>query len=126
MKRVIFAGILMIILVGFNIFCLFEIRKAKDDISGRLDFIEYTLASGNSEETALECEKFTEYWIEKQHLLSRIVRHELLEQTTNSVAQLAPFAEYEEYGDLSAQISICRILIEEIYDSELPLFRNIF
>ena len=126
MKRLILAAALMFLLIGFNFFCLNLLHETKDDISKRLDFIEYSIKSDNFEETASECEKFEEYWLIKQHLLSRIVRRELLEQMACSVAKFAPLAEFEEYGELCSEINLCRIVIEEIYDSELPLFRNIF
>ncbi len=126
MKRLFFAASLMFLLIGFNIYCLSAVREAKDDISERLDFIEYTIVNGNSEKTASECEKFEKYWISAQHNLSRIVRRELLVQTTEAVARFVPLAKYEEYGELYSEINLCRILIDEIYDSELPLFRNIF
>ena len=33
--------------------------------------------------------------------------------------------EFGETGELASEISRCKILIEEIYDSERPLLRNI-
>ena len=126
MKRLILAAALMLLLIGFNFFCLNLLHETKDDISKRLDFIEYTIKLSDFEETASECEKFEEYWLTKQHLLSRIVRRELLEQMACSVAKFAPLAKFKEYGELCSEINLCRIIIAEIYDSELPLFRNIF
>lgn len=126
MKRVVFAAVLLFFLIGFNIFCLETVTSIKDDMTSRLDFLQYTLENGTAEETALECEKFTEYWLEEHHILCRIVRHELLDRTTEAVSHFVPLAEYGEYGELSAKINSCRFLIEEIWDSELPAPRNIF
>ncbi len=126
MKRVVFAAILLASLIWFNVFCLETIAEIKNEMTGRLDFLDYTVKNGSTEETASECEKLTEFWLGKHHVLCRIVRHELLDQTTMAVSRFSSLAEYEEFGELSAEISRCRLLIEEIWDSEVPLLRNIF
>lgn len=125
MKRVVFAVTLLVLVIAFNCFCLFTITKTKDEATEKLIFLEYTVSVGNAEKTALECEKFSEYWLSAHHTLGRIVRHELLDQATASAARFVPLAKYGEYGELASEISKCRLLLEEIWDSERPLLRNI-
>lgn len=125
MKRIVFAFVLMFLLIGFNFFCFYTVSKIGAEASEKLDYIYRTLESGDMEETAEECENFTDYWLSKQHILSLIVRHNLLEQTTSSVARFVPLARFGEEGELASEINRCRILIEEIWDSERPLLRNI-
>ncbi len=126
MKRIIFAFALMFFLIGFNLFCFYTVLKISAEATEKLDRIYEILESENAFKTAEECEKFTDYWLSKQHILSLIVRHNLLEQTTSSVACFVPLAKFGETGKLASEINRCRVLIEEILDSERPLLRNIF
>lgn len=123
MKRVVFAASLLVAVIVLNAFCLHIVREAKDSMISRLDELSAISDTAKAAETA---SKITDYWIDTHHILCRIVRHKLLEQVTISVSRLESFAEYGEIGLLSAEISNCRLLVEEIWDSERPILRNIF
>ncbi len=125
MKRVVFAVILLFTLIGFNFFCLFSVAKIKNEATEKLDFIYSSLSEENSEKTALECEKFTDYWLSKHHVLCLIVRHDLIDQITISVSSFVTLANFGENSELASEISECKILFEEILDSEIPYLRNI-
>ncbi|MBQ3531101.1 MAG: DUF4363 family protein [Oscillospiraceae bacterium] len=126
MKRIVFASALLVFLIIFNCFCLDTITKIKNEATLKLDELYMLTANEDFEKTALECEKFTEYWLSEHHILSLIVRHDLLDQTTFSVSRFVPLAKFEEKGELASEISRCKILLDEIWDCERPLFRNIF
>lgn len=125
MKRVIFAAVLLAAVIILNIFCIATVTDIQNEVTEKLDHL-YVSAAKNPEETAALCEEFTGYWIEQSHVLCRIVRHDLLDQITIAVARFAPLAEYGEIGELSAEILRCKILMEEIRESEIPYLRNIF
>ena len=126
MKRVVFAAVLIVVLLSFNTFCLFTIGKIKNEATIKLEELYEHAFSENAEKIAEECEKFTEYWLSEHHTLCLIVRHDLLDQVTISVSRFVPLAKFGETGELSAEILRSKILIEEIWDSERPLLRNIF
>lgn len=126
MKRVVFAAVLIVVLLSFNTFCLFTIGKIKNEATGKLDELYEHAFSENSGKIAAECKEFTEYWLSEHHTLCLIVRHDLLDQVTISVSRFVPLAKFGENGELSAEILRSKILIEEIWDSERPLLRNIF
>lgn len=125
MKRVVFAGILLFALICFNFFCLFSVSKIKDEATGKLDFIYSSLLEKDTAKTASECEKFTDYWLSKHHVLCLIVRHDLIDQITISVSSFVPLAKFGENSELASEIAECKILLEEIFDSEIPYLRNI-
>ena len=126
MKRVVFAAVLIVVLLSFNTFCLFTIGKIKNEATIKLEELYEHAFSENAEKIAEECEKFTEYWLSEHHTLCLIVRHDLLDQVTVSVSRFVPLAKFGETGELSTEILRSKILIEEIWDSERPLLRNIF
>lgn len=125
MKRVVLASVLLFLLICFNLFCLFSVKKAKDETTEKLNSIYLCVLDEDFEKTALECEKFTEYWLSKHHILCLLVRHDLIDQITISVAGFVPLANFDEKGELASEIFECKILLEEIYDSEIPYLRNI-
>lgn len=126
MKRFFFAVILLILVLGFNSLCLFGVVWLKNDLCEKLDLLLVSIETESDIEIAEKADEFTEYWLEKQHILGRIVRHELIDETTIAVSRLSSLARYGEKGELSAEICRCRILITEICDSEFPVPRNIF
>lgn len=126
MKRIIFAAALLVLLIGFNVFCLVFLSETKEKAVEKLDFIYESIENRDYEITAYQCGYFTEYWLSSQHILSLMVRHDLLDQVSSSVAKFVPLSEFEEWGLLASETAKCRIFIEEIWDSERPLLRNIF
>ena len=127
MKRFVFASVLLLLVLGFNIYCLCAVKTAKNDVIMRLDEISSVIEKGDSSDRIAEkAEVFMDYWKETQDSLSRIIRHDLLDRITSSSAAFYDLATYGETGELSAEISRCKVLMEEIWDSERPLLRNIF
>lgn len=126
MKRVVFAVVVIAVLILFNLYCLGVVFEIKSEAVEKLDFLYNSLNESDTEKLVSVCENFTEYWITEHHTLCRIVRHDLLDQATIAVSRFVPLAKYDESGELGAEINRCRILLEEIWDSELPYFRNIF
>lgn len=126
MKRVVFAFVLFSVLIGFNFLCLDYIKKTKNEAIEKLDVLYNIISVDTSEKSASECEKFTEYWFSKQHVLCFFVRHDLLDKATFSVSRFVPLSKFGEKGELASEITCCRFIVEELWDSERPLFRNIF
>ena len=125
MKRVVFAASLLLALICFNFFCLFSVSNIKEKTTEKLDGIHAALLTGDADKTALECEKFTKFWLSEHHILCLIVRHDLIDQITLSVSSFVSLAKFENFGDLASEIAECKLLIEEIWDSEIPYLRNI-
>lgn len=125
MKRVVFAVFLLVFLIGFNFFCLGKINESKETTKTNLSFILSSIDASNSEKILSECEKFAVFWEDEHGFLGIIVRHELLDQISASAAKLAPLAKHKEYGELSSEVCRCMVLIEEVWDSERPILRNI-
>ena len=126
MKRVVFASILMLTVIFFNSFCLYTVEKTNDEVYKKIETITFLFEGGDIKETALECEKFADYWHKKSRILCLIVRHEPLDRMSSSVACLCSYARYSDYSELSAELGRCRSVMDEITDAERPLLRNIF
>lgn len=125
MKRIVFAAVLLAAVIVFNFFCLFTIAKIRNESVQKLDLLYSYVRYDDREKTAFECEKFTEYWFSEHRILSQMVRHDFLDQITVAVSGFVPLAEFDETAELASEINRCKILIEEMWDSERPILRNI-
>lgn len=119
---------LMAAIIAFNSVCFGMVTNIKNSVTMRLDELYSASFNGgfNSKSAAEKSADFSAYWEAEHHVLERIVRHELLEQITISVSRLYPLALHGESGEFASEISACRILIEEIWESERPTLKNIF
>lgn len=105
---------------------LFLLTGIKNDFDARFDSLYRLVEENDSEAAAEAARQLTDYWMERHHTLCRIVRHTQLDQITLAVARFEPLALYGERGELAAEITRCKLLLEDIWDSELPTFMNIF
>ncbi len=125
MARVALAAILLAVMVGMSGWGLHSLEKNKDILLSEMEELSVLAEEGDNEKTAEAAAILAADWIERHHTLCRIVRHTQLDQVTLAVARLEKLAEHGEIGEMTAEIDRCMILLDDIYDSELPLLRNI-
>lgn len=125
MKRMAIAVALIVIMLGTSCLCLKTLTDIKDEFTAKFDELSALVEAGEQEAAVEAAGRLTDEWMDKHHVLCRIVRHTQLDQVTLSVARLEPLARHGENGELAAEIRRCKILLEDIWDSELPYFRNI-
>lgn len=126
MKRMWLAVGLIAAVVLISAGALFLLTGIKNDFDSKFDSLYLLVESGDSAAAASAAKELTEYWMERHHTLCRIVRHGQLDQITLAVARFEPLAVYGERGELAAEITRCKLLLEDIWDSELPTLTNIF
>lgn len=126
MKRMWLALGLIVAVIVVSSGALFLLTGIKNDFDARFDSLYRLVEENDSEAAAEAARQLTDYWMEKHHTLCRIVRHTQLDQITLAVARFEPLALYGERGELAAEITRCKLLLEDIWDSELPTFMNIF
>lgn len=126
MKRMWLAVGLIAAVVLISAGALFLLTGIKNDFDSKFDSLYLLVESGDFAAAASAARELTEYWMERHHTLCRIVRHGQLDQITLAVARFEPLAVYGERGELAAEITRCKLLLEDIWDSELPTLTNIF
>ena len=126
MKRMWIAIGLIGAVIILSTVCLLSLSTAQKELDGELEKLSVLSTAASSEETARAAGELGSLWHKRLSVLCRIVRHTQLDQVTMAIARLEPLALYGEKGEFAAEILRCRILLEEIVDSEKPLIRNIF
>ena len=125
MKRMWIAIGLVAAVIATCCYCLFTLSKLKDEFLLELDRLYSLNAAGDNEKTAEAAKELTDLWLQKLHIFCRIVRHTQLDHVTLAIARFESLARYGENGELAAEIDRCKILLDDIWDSERPLIRNI-
>lgn len=125
MGRVALAALLLAVMVGMSGWGLHTLEINTDILLSEMEDLSVLAEEGDDKKTAEAAAILSADWIERHHTLCRIVRHTQLDQITLAVARLEKLAKHGEIGELTAEIDRCRILLDDIYDSELPLLRNI-
>ena len=126
MKRMWLAVGLIAAVVIISAGALLLLTSIKSDFDVRFDELYLLAAGGDSAAAASAAKDLTDYWMDKHRTLCRIVRHAQLDQITLAVARFEPLALYGEYGELAAEVTRCKLLLADIWESELPTFTNIF
>ena len=107
-------------------FCLFTLTNFKNEFDKEFDTLYEMTINGNIENATEYSKYVTEKWLDKHHTICQIVRHTQMDQVTLAVSRLESLALYNESGELAAEIMRCKILLDEIWESELPTLKNIF
>ena len=126
MKRMWIAVILIAAVLAVSTVCLLSLSTIQRELDEELAMLSDLSTVSSPEETAKAAKELSSVWRKRLNTLCRIVRHTQLDQVTMAIARLEPLALYGEKGEFAAEILRCRILLEEIVDSEKPLIRNIF
>ncbi len=125
MTRVILACVLVLAMVCLSLWGLYILKTYNDELTRDIDALSATAELGDNKKTAESARQLTEKWVELHHTLCRYVRHTQLDQVTLAMARLEPLALHGEIGELTAELNRCKILLDDIWDSERPLIRNI-
>lgn len=106
--------------------CLLILTNFKNEFDKEFDTLYEMTLNGDKENTAEYSKYVTEKWLDKHLSICQIVRHTQMDQVTLAISRLESLALYGENGELAAEIMRCKILLDEIWESEIPNFRNIF
>lgn len=125
MKRIYIAVLLLIAILGTASYSLFKIHSFKEEAVTILNEVKYKAESGSIEDaTALACE-FQQLWKITEKSMIRYVRHEPLDRIAGLAARLPYLGKYEDVSQLLAQTSELISAVENLWDNELPVLRNL-
>ena len=105
---------------------LFSVKENGDFFAAKLEKIEQSADSGETEKTAEMISQFNEEWHQAEMRLSRFMRGDRLEELTAIFARLGPLFEYSETAEFYAEINRGKTLLEHMWLKERPTLKNIF
>ena len=125
MKRVYIAAALIILLMTFTFFVLWYLSDCGDQLIGKIDQTVASIEIDDWKAAELYMEDLKLSWEKANQLWKRFVRHSELDQISGSIARAKPFLYHRQTGDALAELYNARMLILEVYKSEIPSFQNV-
>ncbi len=122
MKRLVTAVVLLVLIVGISCLSLFALERELAEIGTVIGELRQQAPSPALEE---ESEKLFRLWNEKERLMVIFVRHDVLDEITELMAQLPCLARYGEYGHFYSGLDVLLARLEDLLDSARPTYRNL-
>ena len=125
MNRPAIIGILSGCIIGIYGISLYHTHQVTQQMIDRLTVAQ---EAAKAEETALAAEQAEQlqlFWEEKEKVLMLYIRHNELDQVANNLAQLEALIESGDSAAFYAKLDQTEHLVQHIFESELPLWKNI-
>ena len=107
-------------------YALFRVWDTRGELLQRTDeILRLTQQETDDRRVAERCEELARYWEQEESSMVRYVRHAHLDEITSAIARLPALAGQEDRAELQAELEVVRTVIDRVWDSELPFFRNI-
>lgn len=125
MKRLLIAVFLMCAMLTASTLSLIRLKHVKDSMMDGLDQLVYLAQTEQYEQAYIQSELLFEQWDEQEDRLIRYLRHTDLDSISSQMARLSYLIKYKDPAEFLSEVSEIRHLILHLWESELPLPRNI-
>lgn len=125
MKRFYLSLAVFIGLLAICGFALLKIAQTKEEVETMLERITSSVESGDLQSAQRLSDELIAYWIPQEHKLIRYIRHGELDTITLSLSRLPSLIRYENLSEFLAEINQVQTVLNHIWDSEIPVLRNI-
>lgn len=118
MKRIIICAVLLVLAVWVSVFSSVRVNSVSEELDLRVDSILAALKNGEKKQITEQTASLTEYWEGQEKVLGRVIRHSYTDAITVSMARIQSLAEFEDYGELSAELAGIKRNMRHIRSSE--------
>ncbi len=125
MNRPVMIGILTGCIISIYGISLYHTHQVTRQMIGRLTATEEAARAQKTAQAAEQTEQLQLFWEEKEKVLMLYIRHNELDQVANNLAQMAGLIESGDSAAFYAKLDQTEFLVQHIFESELPLWKNI-
>lgn len=126
MKRVVVSGVILLLIVGLCIGTQLFLINTKEKAVSMVETAYDSVNRGDLRTARIQVLEFTEYWDEKEKLLTVFVRHGQIEELSVLAASLEPMLASGNITDYYAANARVLKLLELITESERPAYSTVF
>ena len=125
MKRLITSVILLVAIICVSTLSLYSLRDQKEAIMTAA--AELRSMSGDPDPAVLQekSQQLFEDWNRREEILVLYIRHDVLDQITQLLAELPALAEYEDWAALFGRLDVVSALMDDLWKSNNPTYRNL-
>ncbi len=127
-KEIIICSIVIIIVVGLNIFTEKYTNESVSVITGNLENLKETILSDeqNDENINNKIEEITKSWNERHQNLAYYIEHDELEKVETEIVLLKGNIEVKEYEQGIPNLNNCIFILEHLKEKTALQIKNIF
>lgn len=123
MKRFVAALVLLAVIITVSCWSLWDMKKNIDHLSqAARELQNMSLEDPSLLEKSLQ---FVDVWNDTESHLIFYIHHDVLDHITQQVSELPSLARYEEYGDFYARVDTLIALMDDLWNSAVPNYRNL-
>ena len=126
MKRIIAAFMIVCLILSVSAYSIWQFYQLRQEAIPLLEQMRELCDAGDLSSVQGYAEKFQDLWEEYQPDLSRFTRRDPLEHMGKCAARLSALAEYGDAADFSATVDELSHCLEQLWQSELPDFKQLF
>ena len=125
MKRLMIAVLIVCIILISGIWSLWQFSLLKEKAIPIFDQMEEAAKQENFSAATVAAQQFLELWLSYEGKLIPFVRRDPLEAIGSCAARLPSLSEHEDVADYAAAVQELRYRFEELWESEIPMLRNL-
>lgn len=125
MKRFVIAVAIMCSMLAVSGMVLYGLYQVKEEMISSLDELTQLVEAKEYDRAYELSQKLFHRWDEEENRLIRYVRHTDLDGISSRMARLPYLVKYKDPAEFLSEVNQIRYLILHLWESELPLVRNI-
>lgn len=126
MKRIITAFVILCLILAVSAYSIWQFYEMRQEALPLLEQMKELCDAGDLASAQGYVQQFLNVWEKYQPALSRFTRRDPLEHMGQCAVRLSALAEYGDAADFSATIDELSYCMEQLWQSELPDFRQLF
>lgn len=127
MKRLILSVVLLSAILGISLYSHYNFRGHRDAILESVVQLQ-DLAQGPNRDPELLAKKsrdFFDDWDKREEILVLYISHGTLDHITQLIAELPALAQYEDWSSFMGRLDVVSALIDDLWRSYNPSYRNL-
>ena len=125
MKRLLIAIAIVLGILGSSAWSLWQFYNLKEEAAPLLTQMEQAAANDDLDSGIQAAEQFLALWSSRENQLIRFVRRDPLEHIGRCAVRLPHLGRQGDLADFAATASELRYSLDELWESELPLWDNL-
>ena len=125
MNRPTIIGAVAITIAGLSAAGILNAHNTRNEMESLLYQAEQAAVSGQFKQAKAAAEKIKSVWDEKEKRLLLYIRHNEIDDIGKSISELKYLAEFGDSAEFCSKLDQTKGLIYHVWESELPLFKNI-
>ena len=125
MKRIIIMFALLGICIGMSLYTIHHVNRVSEIMHISVSSVFSALEERNQKDLENAITELCNYWRKEEERVIYFVRHAQIDDITKSVSRLDALMVWEDYAELSAELSSILWQIDLIQHSECEVFVNL-